>query len=464
MVLRILQGKPGRIHFVGIGGVGMAGLAHHLRAAGFEVSGSDSIRSRMTEWLCAEGIEVRIGHAADAVCPEHLCVIRTPAVDDANPELDRARRLGKPVVTRGVVLPAYLESSECIAVCGTHGKTTTGAMIAHVLGRAGVSGSYCIGGEALTLDGVAATGGEPIVVEADESDGTLQNYHPSIGVITNIEFDHMEHFDSEDAFAACFGRFAGQTRNCLVYRGDDGRAAEAASQARIRRSFGMDRTFDFWGEIMERNGFSRRFLLGFPGGGTTEVTLPLPGDYNVLNAVAAAAAAREQGVSTAEIAEGLASFRGVRRRFERVPDTGNVVVISDYAHHPTEVRAVIRAAMHLDYRRLVAVFQPHRYTRTLAMLRQFPLSFEGVDDLTIVPVYAASEAPLKGAASKDLAAAFTESGFPSPALAGSLEEAWARMQKQIQPGDLLLVLGAGDVEKIASWAELFYAADSGQAG
>ena len=454
--LDVLQRKQGRIHFVGIGGVGMAGLARHLQAAGFTISGSDNAASGITAWLGEHGIDVVNGHAAENVREDVLCVVRTPAVPDSNAELIRARSRSLPVVTRGVALPAYLEAFESIAVCGTHGKTTTAAMIAHILGSAGVSRAYCVGGEVATLDGVARTGPGPVVVEADESDGTVGLYQPSVGVITNIEFDHMEHFDSEEVFSASFQRFASRARDCLIFCGADPRAAEASAAARNRKSFGLHETFDFSGKIVDRAPWTSRFELRVPDEEYAEITLRLPGDYNVLNAVAAAAGAHTSGVSTGEIVRGLESFTGVRRRFERIPDTGEVVVISDYAHHPTELRAVISAAGRLDYRRLHAIFQPHRFTRTRALLQQFSQAFQGVDHLIVAPVYAASELPLAGGTSQDLVAAFTERQLPVPHLASSLEEAWRLMKENLRTDDVLLILGAGDVEKIASLARSAY--------
>jgi UDP-N-acetylmuramate--alanine ligase len=329
-------------------------------------------------------------------------------------------------------------------------------MIAHILDRAGASGAYCVGGEVATLDGVAGAGHGPVVVEADESDGTVGLYHPSIGVITNIEFDHMEHFDSEAAFSACFQAFASQTRDCLIYLGEEPRATEVSAGAGTAKSFGFHEKFEFSGKIVDRSPWMSRFEFRMPGEQKVEISLRLPGDYNVLNAVAAGAAAHSSGVSTGEIVGGLESFEGVRRRFERVPDTGDVVVISDYAHHPTELRAVIEAAGRLDYRRLHAVFQPHRFTRTRALLQQFPQALQGIDHLIIAPVYAASESPLAGGTSQDLVAAFSEQQLPVPRLASSLEEAWRLTEETLEPGDLLLILGAGDVEKIASRARSSY--------
>jgi len=435
----------------------MAGLACHLKAAGFTISGSDITESGITAWLREQGIDVCEGHVAANLPEGALCIIRTPAVPDSNPELALARTRFVPIIARGVALPAYLEAFESIAVCGTHGKTTTAGMIAHILAVAGVSRAYCLGGEAPTLDGVARAGPGPIVVEADESDGTVRLYRPTIGVITNIEFDHMEHFDSEASFSASFESFASQVRDCLMYWGQDPRAVEASTAACRRKSFGLGENFDFSAKIVERTESMSRFELRIPDDGSVEFRVNLPGDYNVLNGVAAVAGAHAAGVSADKIVRALASFRGVRRRFERIPDTGDVMVISDYAHHPTELRAVIGAAGRLKFNRLHAIFQPHRYSRTRSLLKNFPPALRGVDNLVLAPVYAASEPPLEGGTSQDLVAEFRRHQAPIPQLASSLEDAWRLVQEAVRPGDLVLILGAGDIEKIATWASTSYA-------
>jgi UDP-N-acetylmuramate--alanine ligase len=449
----LLARKEGRVHFVGIGGVGMAGLARHLAHRGFTVSGSDAVPSRITEWLKQHGIPVAHGHSADQIPQELLCVIRTPAVPDDNPEIRAAYARCVPVIPRGAALPGLLEATRSIAVAGTHGKTTTAAMIAQVLHSAGKDPSYCVGGEIDALDGVAGVGkGGLMVVEADESDGTLRLYAPDIGVITNIEFDHMEHFASETEFFACFESYISNVRGTAIYCGDDDAARRVSSSVGGALAYGFRDGSDVQGRIKKQDESGTSFTFRFGLGPWEPAHLPVPGVHNVRNALGAIAAARVLGIETEAIAAGLAAFRPVRRRFEEVGGTGNVRVITDYAHHPTEIAAVIETARILGPRRLVAIYQPHRYTRTLALRDTFPPAFEGVDELVLVPVYAASESPVPGGTSEDLYAAFAGREKPSVQNAPSLEAAWEWIRAMLEPGDLFLILGAGDVDKVASWA------------
>ena len=450
----VLQRGEGRIHFVGIGGVGMAGVARHAAHRGLAVSGSDAAASRITDWLEGYGIRVYIGHDASHVARDVRCVVRTPAVGDDNPELLAARSCGIPVIARGAALPILMEGRRSIAVAGTHGKTSTAAMIAHLLADAGRDPAYCVGGEIEALDGVAGVGGgDFMVVEADESDGTLCHYTPDIGVITNIEFDHMEHFTSRDAFLDCFRSFFRQVTDTAVFCAEDATAWSMGAGLADALSYGFREGCALRGRVVERRPLASVFSFRFRSGPWLRATLPAPGDHNVLNALGAAAAAHAAGVSAEAIRDGFARFRPARRRFEVVDCGLDVQVVSDYAHHPTEIAAVVRTARGLNARRILAVYQPHRYTRTRALCHAFPPAFEGVDELILVPVYAASESPIPGGASEDLLEAFkAQGGEIAVRLAPSLAAAWSWVRGALRPGDLFLVLGAGDVEKIAAWA------------
>ncbi|MCX7007671.1 MAG: UDP-N-acetylmuramate--L-alanine ligase, partial [Kiritimatiellaeota bacterium] len=484
----LLARGPAAVHFAGVGGVGMAGLAHLLAARGFTVSGCDAAPSRVTDWPTRHGVAVQIGHNAAHITPDLAWLVRTPAVAAGAPEILAAQARHLPVLARGVVLPALLQTFPySIAVAGTHGKTTTTAMIAQLLQAAGLAPAFAIGGEVDSLGGVAAMGqGRHIVVEADESDGTLALYAPDIAVVTNIEFDHMEHFGGEPELVGCFQRFIKQARR-VIYGADDPRAASLCGGG---ISFGFAEGADFRAVNIELSARASAFDVLRRGEKLCRLHLPVPGRHNILNALAACAAVSEvfQGLeketgsfskdwkkegsdfpslgknhaeiskpwkTLAGIFQALENFCPARRRFEVVSEAGGVLVISDYAHHPTEVRALVAAARGLN-RRLAAVFQPHRYTRTLALGADFPGAFAGVDEVVLAPVYAASEAPLAGGTSHDLARHFAQSGVARLREVESLEAAWFYLRASLKPDDVLLVVGAGDVEKIAFWAKEFY--------
>jgi UDP-N-acetylmuramate--alanine ligase len=410
--------EPRRIHMIGIGGIGMAGLALLLKERGHYITGCDEQENRQTVWLREKGISVVTGH--DRI---HLAdtewIIRTTAVPDDHPEVVNAK---VPVSRRGEVLPALLRDRFTIAVSGTHGKTTTTSMIAQILGC-----GYCIGGEVPGFDGVAKDG-EIMVVEADESDGTIARYHPDIAVITNIEYDHMEHHASVEAFEACFKTFIANTKQKIVYCAEDPAASRLCKNNPKAVPYGFQVS-------------SFKFQVS------------LPGRHNRLNALAAIEVCK-QWKPEKEITSALTSLKPVKRRFERVFE-GEYTIISDYAHHPTEIRALIETALEtLKPKRLLGVFQPHRYTRTKALMADFPPAFQGLEKLWLLPVYAASEKPLTGGTTEELMSRFSKDwenrikSFQSP------EKTWQDIQSELRAGDVLLIIGAGDVNKIVECAGL----------
>lgn len=410
--------RGGRVHLMGVGGIGMAGVAYLLKKRGLFVSGCDLQENRQTTWLRTCGIDVVAGHHESHVADSIDWLIRSTAVPDTHPEVCRAKALGIPVSRRGEVLPALMRDRFCIAVSGTHGKTTTTAMIAQVLDC-----GYCIGGEMTGIDGIAKDG-EIMVVEADESDGTVAGYTPDIAVITNIEYDHMEHHASEAAFVGCFERLIQNTKNKVYYCAADPIAT------RLCAAHPKCEPFDY---------------------PEPRIQLPIPGNHNQWNAAAAMSVAGHWK-SNAEIVQALGEIRPILRRFETVYEAGGIRIVSDYAHHPTEIVALIQTARELKPKRLLGVFQPHRYTRTLALGKDFPPSFNGLESLWLVPVYAASEQPIAGGTTKDLAARFSGDWKNHLHECGSLESAWADIQPGLRTGDLLLIIGAGDIERMAVWA------------
>jgi len=402
-----------RIHMLGIGGIGMAGLAFLLKERGHIVSGSDAQENRQTDWLRGKGVTIQNDVPLDAEW-----IIRTRAVPDSHPDVMAAT---VPVSWRGEVLPAMLRDRYTIAVSGTHGKTTTTAMIAQILDC-----GYCIGGEVDGFDGTARDG-EIMVVEADESDGTVANYHPDIAVITNIEYDHMEHHASAEAFEQCFIQFAENTKEKIVYCSEDAAAVR----------------------LFENN--PKAVPYGFQVS-NFKFQVSLPGRHNRLNAMAAASVCRTWKTE-AEIANVLAMLKPIKRRFEVVYD-GEYKVISDYAHHPTEIRALIDTALEtLKPKRLLGVFQPHRYTRTLALGPDFPPAFQGLEKLWLLPVYAASEQPIKGGTTADLIEHFSNDWKNRIKSFPTLEKTWQDISDELKEGDVLLIIGAGDIEKIGEWSK-----------
>ena len=458
---RLLCAGSGRVHFVGICGVGMAGLAKVLKDAGFEVDGCDLSRNRLASWLDASGIPVRVGHAADHVDASVHAVVRSTAVPESSADVVAARRLGIPVLSRGDVLAALVNRRWSVAVAGTHGKTTTATFTTQLLKHMAKDPSWCIGGESLgRVESLAVAGagkGDVFVVEADESDGTLCGYAPEIAVVTNIEFDHMEHFGSRDAVEACFKRFVSQVRSVVVYGADDSVAA-ACVPGWCREcgvscvSFGLSEGADIRATEVTQTAAGATFAVSVSGKGNGSVCLPVSGTHNVRNALAAIAVSCAVGADPEACCAACEHVGLPRRRFELCGEEDGIRVISDYAHHPTEIAALIEMARLLKPKRLVGVFQPHRYTRTQALGPEFPAVFSGVDELVLVPVYPASESPLKGGHTYDLYAHFRasmRSGVPVPRLARSLDEARAYLQRELKDGDTLLVIGAGDVEKVA---------------
>jgi len=453
-ITRLIQ-EQGSVHMTGIGGIGMAGVALLLRARGLPVSGCDAAaEGSVVDSLRAAGINVASGHAASHVAG-CAWLIRTPAVADDGEEMVAARSSGMPVWRRGEVLAALVNMAEgsSVAVAGTHGKTTTSTLIAQLLLAAGSDPSWCIGGQSSVLGAVAHAGtGGTLVVEADESDGTLALYRPGIAVVNNIEFDHMEHFESVDAFESCFAVFMQAASRRVFYGCDDPRACRLGNALPNGIGFGFAQDADLRGEWAADGRQMRIFRDGVLLG-----TLPLvlPGRHNALNLLAALGVCLELGIPMATLVAGAAGLALPRRRYETICQSNGVKVISDYAHHPSEIAALVQTARREHGGRLVAVFQPHRYTRTAALGAAFPAAFAGVDKLVLVPVYAASEPMQAGGMSCDLYAHFQDNAqvdVPVPLLATSLKQAWGYLRRELQPGDWLLVVGAGDVEKIAGWA------------
>lgn len=460
-----LSGPPGQAHFVGVGGVGMAGLAFLLSRRGWKTTGCDAAAGPLLAWLRSEGVVAVAGHSPDhatVLDPQRDIVVRSAAVPLQSPELAATTARGVPVYDRGVLFAALLDrQARAVAVCGSHGKTTTATFTATLLRGLGLAPGWCIGGTSAVLGAPASVGGcedAPFVAECDESDGTLALYHPFTTVVTNIDFDHMEHFESVAAFEAVFARVLRQTRHAIVYCRDDERGHALCAAFPETLSVGFHPESRLRATDLASDALGSDFTLQLDGQPLGRWRLGHPGVHNVRNALAALGAVHSLGGDVRRASALLANDLALpARRFDTTARLDGIRVVSDYAHHPTEIAALVATARLQPHARLVAVFQPHRYTRTKALGDQFPGAFAGVDALALAPVYAASENPLEGGTSAHLYAHFrsraeTDPGIPVPVLATSLDAAWHWLRATANPGDLVLIVGAGDVVALAGRA------------
>ena len=431
----------GRAHFLGIGGVGMAGVAFLLKAQGRAVSGCDLYSTPRTRWLEECGIPVAVGHSAAHITPAIDELIVTPAVPPDNPELAAARAARLTVRSRGEVLASLVNAADGIAVCGTHGKTTTATFITRLLQNLGAAPSWCIGGETGAMP-VAGVGTGPLVVEADESDGTLALYHPHTLVLNAVDFDHLEHFSSKDDYFNCYRAAIRQTSDTVIVCADHPQAL----------ALGRDEMAPHPGRAVAPRPPKNPKVLTFGFAPDAQVNaadwpdIPVLGRHNVANALAAIAVALSRGFKREQIAAALPDAVAALpdRRFELVAESNGVRVYTDYAHHPAELKCAIDMARALHPARLRVMFQPHRYSRTKALRDEFPPAFAAADEVVLAPVYAAFEEPIPGGDITDLYAAFRGQS-PCVTLARSLDEGWQHLLRTARPGDILMLLGAGDI-------------------
>ena len=438
-------GSARRVHVVGIGGAGMSAIATVLAGMGHRVSGSDLKASPVTERLQALGIVVHIGHAADHVGDADL-VTRSPAVPDTNVELVEARRRGVPVVRRAVVLGAIAERRRCVAVAGTHGKTTTASMLSLVLVEAGLQPSFLIGAD-VNETGTNAVWdvGEWLVLEADESYGSFAALAPEISLLTNVEPDHLDHYGTFDALAAAFGRFLGAAPGGRVVCADDPVAAALGTPLEAV-SVGLARGSTYSIRDLATTRSSVSFDLSGPGGTLGHLDVPVPGIHNARNAAIATVGALLAGAPFEAATAALARFAGVPRRFEFRGEADGVTFVDDYAHLPSEVRAALAAARAGGWHRVVAVFQPHRYTRTASLAHTFADAFDDADLVFVTDVYSAGEPPVPGVSGRLVAdAASARRPGARVVYVSSRAELRAAVAAMLRPGDVCLTLGAGDL-------------------
>jgi UDP-N-acetylmuramate--alanine ligase len=452
-----------RYHFVGIGGIGMSAIAQVLLARGFRVSGSDKQASPMLEKLRALGAEAWAGHDAAHVRDGDVVVL-SDAIRPDNPEWRRALELKLPIVKRAELLGVLANAGRGVAVAGTHGKTTTSGMLALILTEADMDPTCLLGGELPMLGGNARVGGPLVLVEACEAYESFHSLHPEAALVTNIEVDHLDHHGTPEHLYESFRRFLRQVRALAVLNGDDPLLREMAAIPPRSARYGAGEENDYrYADI--RLGQAPSFTLSAYGRELGRCVLRVPGEHNVSNATGAAALALELGANFKAVQRALAAFPGMHRRFERVGEVAGAALVDDYAHHPTEVRATLAAARGMFPGRVVAVFQPHLYSRTRDMLDEFTGALSLADIVLIAPIYAAREAPIPGVDHRRLAEHLA--ALPGERAVHALDErddavamlaqALGRGQAadgqfalpRLGEGDVILTMGAGDIDSVA---------------
>jgi UDP-N-acetylmuramate--alanine ligase len=451
-------GKTRHVHFVGVGGIGMSGIAELLANLGFEVSGSDAKRSAITDRLATLGIRIDVGHAAANVGTADVVVISS-AVRPTNPEVVEAARRQVPVIPRAEMLAELMRLRFSIAVAGAHGKTTTTSMIALVLERAGLDPTAVIGGRLSAFGSNARLGrGEFMVAEADESDRSFLKLFPTIAVITNIDHEHLENYGGFEDLQQAFVDFAnkapfyGGVVACL----DDANLAAVLPRMNRRvTTYGLDSDgadVVATGVTMAPMSVSATVKRRARNAGAATpaldtlgtLTLAVPGRHNLLNALAAVAVGMELGLSFDRVAAGLKDFRGAERRFDVRGEPNGILIVDDYGHHPTEIAAVLAAARTLG-RRIVVAFQPHRYSRTAALVDAFGPALAGADHIVLADIYAAGEEPISGVTLEALGAAIRRSVSAPVDLVPRLDDVPAAIARVAKPGDVVITLGAGSI-------------------
>ena len=446
-----MYGKTHRIHFIGVGGAGMSGLAEVLLNMGYQVSGSDLKATDVTDRIVTLGGRVFLGHTSSNVEGAQV-VVYSSAVRPDNPELVRARANGIPVIPRADMLAELMRMKYGVAVGGSHGKTTTTSMVAAVLQRGGLDPTIVVGGRLKTLGTNALLGhGRFLVAEADESDGSFLRLAPAVTVITNIDREHLDHYKDLDDVRQAFIYFANRVPFygvSVLCADDDNVRAILPKVTKRTILYGTRPEAEIRGTGLEMMPGGSRFRVEDAGKRIGLIELCVPGRHNALNALAAVAVGLELEIAFEHIAEALASFHGVGRRFELRGEAAGVRVVDDYGHHPTEIAATLAAAKGVGAGRVLVVFQPHRYTRTASLREEFGRCFGDADKVWVMDVYAAGEPPIPGVSGNTVVESARAHGAAHVAYAPTASEAVEAALREARPGDLLLTLGAGDVSKL----------------
>jgi UDP-N-acetylmuramate--alanine ligase len=445
--------KPQHVHFVGIGGIGMSGIAEVLLTLGYQVSGSDIRPSPITDRLAKLGATIFIGHRAENV-GEAKAVVVTSALDASNPEVAEARRLQVPVIPRGELLAELMRLKFGVAIAGSHGKTTTTSMVASILNAANMDPTVVVGGRVAAMQGSNARVGKStiLVVESDESDGSFLKLAPILAVVTNIDREHLDHYASLEDVQAAFTEFVNKVPfyGAVVVCMEDENIQQIFPSIRRRTiTYGRSAQVDLEIQNVALAPDGSRFLVRRRGSDLGEFQLNVPGIHNVLNATAAIGAGLEMEIPVAQIQEGLAAFSGVDRRFSVRGTENGITVVDDYGHHPTEIKATLDAARLSPYRQIHVLFQPHRFSRTKYLLDDFGTAFHQADNLYLLDIYSASEPRIEGVSAEALVEKIRSYGHRSTQYVPTIDEGVAAVAAAAEPGDLIITLGAGSVSQAA---------------
>jgi UDP-N-acetylmuramate--alanine ligase len=473
----MFRGRVRHVHFVGIGGIGMSGLAEVLRTLEFDVSGSDLKANESTRRLESLGVRVFVGHAAEHVDGADV-IVYSSAINPANPEIARARELEIPIIPRAEMLAELMRTRYAVTIAGSHGKTTTTSLVATVLRAAGLDPTVVVGGKVNALGTNARLGeGDLFVAEADESDGSFLKLTPTIAVVTNIDAEHLDHYGTHEAVKEAFVQHANRVPfyGLCVMCVDHPSVQEILPRIERRHvTYGVSRQADYRASNPRFEGISTRFDAARHGESLGTFVVHMPGAHNVLNAMSVIAVADELGVPLDVTREALASFHGVQRRFTilgqpafaRGNKLGDVMIVDDYGHHPAEIEATLDAAQRGFDRRVVVAFQPHRYSRTKLLFDEFTRAFNKADVLFVTDVYPAGEKPIDGASGEALADAIRAHGHHAVTFVHDKKNVGRALSEIVEPGDLVIALGAGDINASARelLAMLSRAAGSGGGG
>ncbi|ANS75506.1 UDP-N-acetylmuramate--alanine ligase [Paenibacillus yonginensis] len=440
------------VHFIGIGGYGMSAIARVMLEMGYTVTGSDVASQELTEKLAAKGAKIYIGHTAEQVHGADMVVYSTALPKD-NVERVEAQEQGIPILHRSQMLARLLNERRGVAVAGAHGKTTTSSMIALVMEECGTDPTYIIGGEIMNIGTNAKAGkGEYVVAEADESDGSFLHYYPALSVVTNIEADHLENYGGDfGQLKQAYVQFLNQTKadGKAVVCGDDETVLELLPQVKANIvTYGIHRECDYMASDIQLGDRKVSFAVSHGQQKLGTIELSVPGIHNVYNALATVIVCLEAGIKFEAIAGAIHQFNGAKRRFQVLGEARDILVIDDYAHHPTEIQATISAAKATG-KRIVAVFQPQRYTRTFFLLDAFSKAFADADEVIITDIYSpAGEKQIEGVSSSKLVELIKQNSNAGARYIPTKEEVLADLAGRVQPGDLVLTMGAGDIWKV----------------
>ncbi len=444
-----------KVHFVGIGGIGMSGIAEVLLAKNYQVTGSDLNESDITNALAYKGAGIALGHSPNNVADADVVVISS-AVKDSNPEYKEARRRGIPIIPRAEMLGELMKMKSGIAIAGTHGKTTTTSMTSTIVSDAGLDPTIIIGGKLNSLGSNAKLGaGEFLIADADESDSSFLKLPAVLAVVTNIDNDHLDHYAGIEAIKAAFVEFV----NKIPFYG---RAILCADDENVQSilklinkpyfTYGFREDADLRAKNLSQEGFSSRFSVSFKDRDLGEFHCQLPGKHMVLNALAAIGVALEIGISAERIREGLAKFSGVKRRFELKYSKDDLIIVDDYAHHPREIEATLSGIRSCWDKKIVTLFQPHRYTRTRDCYDDFLAAFTNCDELLVTDIYPAGEKPIEGISAEKFVSDIKERNQKiSVKYVGDLESAQNEFKANAKSGALLVTMGAGSVFRAGEW-------------